>query len=103
MTFKVIQGGSKSPNEIKKEVSNKAEQLKIFVSHMRTLESSISGVRSIASKVGWTELDARLIVCHKTIVDTLSFVKNSTKAKMIQSEELKKPPKTNHLKVIKTD
>ncbi len=96
--FEIIDGGTDLTPELKKKQDNhKFEQLKVFVAHMRTLENSISTIQTMAGKIKWHELDSRLVSCHNQILDTLSFVKNSSNMKKI---EAKKKPTKNHLKLI---
>ena len=52
----------------------------------------------MAVKMDWLELDKRLTSCHDQILDTLSYVKKSTKTQKIKNET---KPNKNHLKVIK--
>ncbi len=87
MVFKVIHGKRKSREGQKKIADTKAEQLKYFVSHMRTLEGSISSIKTMAVKLEWDELNKRLISCHKHILDTLSYVKRETSK--VESDKLK--------------
>ena len=103
MELKVLDG-KKEPIEIrKKKLMKKVEQLKYFVSHMRTLETSIASIKVMASKIEWVELDERLSECHKNILDTLSFVKNSTKQNKQGILDLENPIiKPNHLKLAKS-
>lgn len=100
MTFRIIDGGSpESPTQKKKQLSNKVEQLKIFVNHMRALEKSIASIKLMAQKVEWDLLDKRLTSCHDQILDTLSFVKKSTNEKKQDRLNLDKPIKTK-LKIV---
>jgi len=100
MTFKIIDGGlTDSPTEQKKKLINKVEQLKLFVAHMRTLEKTIAAVKTMAIKIEWDELDKRLTSCHDQILDTLSYVKRSTKEKKQAKMNLDKPKKIN-LKIV---
>lgn len=82
MSFKIIQGGGESPEKTKLKSESKSEQLKLFVAHMRGLENSIASIKFMAQKIEWDELDSMLDVCHKQVIDALSFVKNSTKSKI---------------------
>jgi len=92
MSFKIIDGGSdETPKDKKKTIINKVEQLKVFVSHMRALENTISSIKTVAVKLEWYELDKRLTSCHDQVLDTLSFVKNSTKGKIIERDKPNKP------------
>jgi prefoldin subunit 5 len=101
MTFRIIEGGSpESPTQKKKQLSDKVEQLKIFVSHMRSLEKSIASIKSMAHQIEWDDLDKRLTSCHDQILDTLSFVKKSTNDKKQDRLNLDKPIKTK-LKIVK--
>lgn len=97
MTFEIIDGGkSKSPKN--KSVTNKTEQLKMFVQHMRSIETSIASVKTMAIKLDWHELNVMLIACHKQIIDTLGYVKKTSTASGI-----KPTPKKNFLKLIDKD
>ena len=88
MSFKIIDGGSDdTPKEKKKQIIDKIEQLKLFVSHMRALENTISSIKTVAAKMEWNELNLKLTSCHDQILDTLSFVKNSTKGKIIERDD----------------
>ena len=98
--FEIIDGGiSKTPDEEKKDVGEQIEQLKLFVSHMRQIENSITSVQRIAVGMEWHELNIKLISCHKHILDTLSFVKSSTKMKKIDKEKLTNIKK-DHLTIL---
>lgn len=104
MMLKKINGKRKSPDIRKKEAERKAEQLKYFVSHMRTIENSISTVKSMAVNLKWDELNLKLISCHKHILDTLLFVKNSGKLNNEELLDLNKPKqKPEYLKLLKQD
>jgi hypothetical protein len=101
MTFEIIDGGNnKSPKQTKSTLVSKSEQLKIFVSHMRTLEMSIASVKTMALKIEWDELDKRLTACHDQIMDTLKYVKKSSKDKKILIDDMDKPPSRKHLNLI---
>lgn len=101
MTLKKIIGKKESPEIRKKNAEKKIEQLKYFISHMRTIENSISSVKSMAVKLEWDELNLKLISCHKHILDTLSFVKESGKLNKLEIQNLNKPKqKTSHLKIV---
>lgn len=92
--FDIIDGGSpESPEEKKRKADQEIEQLQVFVGHMRSVENSISAIKNIALKMKWYELDSRLNECHRQIVDTLSFVKRSSKAKKVLKGNLDKPIK----------
>jgi hypothetical protein len=93
MSFKIIDGGNdKTPKE-------NIEQLKVFVSHMRALENSISSIKTLASDMKWNELNLKLTSCHDQILDTLAYVKNSTKSKITEVNAASKKPKS-HLKLL---
>ncbi len=101
MSFKIIDGGrSETPNQSKENLTNKIEQLKVFVAHMRSLERTIASIKTMAVKIEWTDLDKRLTSCHDQILDTLSYVKKSTKGKELLKDDMDKPPSRNHLKVV---
>jgi len=100
MSFKIINGGNKSLNENKKDISREVEQLKLFVSHMRAIENSITSVNDMASSLKWPELNVRLIQCKKQILETLAFVRNSTKSKIQQRDNIDKPNNRNYLKIV---
>lgn len=97
MCFEIIDGG-KSKTPVDDQTKN--EQLALFVSHMRTLEKTIASVKTLAVKLEWIELDKRLTSCHDQILDTLSFVKKSSKDKKIKNET---KSNKNHLKLLKED
>ena len=98
--FEIIDGGtSNTPDEEKKNTNKQIEQLKLFVSHMREIENSIATVSHIATRMEWHELNIKLISCHKHILDTLSFVKSSTKMKKIDKEKLTNIKK-DHLTIL---
>ena len=104
MTFKIIDGGnSDTPAEKKKNINNKIEQLKVFVSHMRALENSISSIKTMASKMKWDGLDKRLTSCHDQILDTLSYVKKSTNNKKQDKLDLDKPKNVKFKLVVLKD
>lgn len=93
MSFKIIDGGNdKTPKE-------NIEQLKVFVSHMRALENSISSIKTLAADIKWDELNIKLTSCHDQILDTLAYVKNSTKTKIEEKNTNNKKPK-NYLKLL---
>jgi len=99
MSFKIIDGGSnKSPTEKKKQIVNKVEQLKVFVSHMRALENTISSIKTVAAKMEWNELNLKLTSCHDQVLDTLAYVKHSTKGKIVERDKPNKPK--NFLKLL---
>jgi len=99
MTFKIIDGGcNETPEEKKKNIVNKIEQLKVFVNHMRALENSIASIKSMATKIEWDELDKRLTSCHDQVLDTLAYVKKSSKGKILERDE--KPKSKNFLKLL---
>lgn len=101
MVLKKIIGKKESPLLRKKNAVKKVEQLKYFISHMRTLENSISSIKTMAVKLEWDELNIRLISCHKHILDTLAYVKQSGKLNDKELTNLNKPKKkTNHLRVV---
>ena len=103
MELKVLDGKKDPPEIRKKQLMKKIEQLKYFVSHMRTLETSIASIKVMTSKIEWVELDEKLAECHKNILDTLSFVKNSTKQNKQGLLDLESPiKKSNHLKLAKS-
>ena len=89
MSLKIIQGGNIN-------LEMQSEQLKMFVSHMRSLESNIASIAAMASKMEWKELNLKLIACHDQILDTLSYVKNSSKSKLLDNKKNK-----NFLKIVK--
>jgi hypothetical protein len=94
MSFEIIDGGQ---SKDKKTVINKVEQLKLFVSHMRALEGTIASIKTMAVKMEWLDLDKRLTSCHDQILDTLSYVKKSTKEQKIKNEI---NSNKNHLKIV---
>lgn len=99
MSFKIIDGGAdETPKEKKKNIAKRVEQLKIFVTHMRALENTITSIKNVAVKMEWHDLDKKLTSCHDQILDTLAFVKNSTKGKMVERDA---PDKSkNFLKLL---
>jgi hypothetical protein len=94
MSFKIIDGGQSDPP---KNPVNKIEQLRLFVSHMRALERTIASIKTVANKMKWTELDKRLTSCHDQILDTLVYVKKTTKDKKVS---MNTKPSKKHLKII---
>jgi len=88
--LKVIKGGAKeSPEDIEKKLNERWDQMNGFVSHMRVLENSINNIKNAATKIDWIELDSKLNDCHNQILDTLSYVKNSSKMKRLKAEKKK--------------
>lgn len=101
MVLKTIKGKKESPEIRKKNAEKKIEQMQFFISHMRTLENSIASVKTMAVKLEWDELNRRLLTCHKHVIDTLAFVKQSGKLGQREILELNKPKqKTNHLRIV---
>lgn len=101
MVLKKIIGKKESPELRKKTAEKKIEQLKYFISHMRTLENSIASIKTMAVTLEWDELNIRLLACHKHILDTLAFVKKSEKLNNKEIMDLNKPKiKINHLKEV---
>jgi len=95
MAFQIIDGGKSKVKDTVKDTVNKEEQLKMFIQHMRTIESSIASVKTMAIKIDWHELNVMLISCHKQILDTLKYVKETG-----TSSGIKTNVKKNHLKII---
>jgi len=99
MSFEIIDGGmNDTPKDKKKKLVNKVEQLKVFVSHMRALENTISSIKTVAAKMEWHELNKKLTSCHDQVLDTLAYVKNSTKGKIVERDKPDKPK--NFLKLL---
>ncbi len=89
MSFKIIDGGGevKHLGPSREQIETK---LKVFTAHMRQIENAISVTKKMAQTMKWDELDKRLVVCHKDILNTLGFIKRSSKEFMPKRKKL--PP-----------
>lgn len=91
----IIDGGSPvKPLVTKKDA---ADRIKVFVSHLKAIENSVSMVKRMAENMGWPELAKMAGENHKGLLDTLSYVKNYEKK---ITSNLVTEPKKNHLELI---
>jgi hypothetical protein len=94
----IIDGGTPvKPLVTKKDA---AERIKVFVSHLRAIEKSVSMVQRIAENMNWPELAKMARENHSGLLNTLSYVKNYEKK---IANNLITEPKKDHLALIYSD
>ncbi len=96
MDMTIIKGGSsKKKSLITKD--DAAEQIKIFVQHLRAIENSVSMVQRMAENLNWPELADMAKENHKGLLNTLKYTKKCEKK---IANNLVTKPKKNHLSLV---